>query len=75
MELESEILPVGNPDSGKKQHALAPGVLEELKKANPRQESGRRKHKHFQWLTENRGYPKLREHLGSSVKNADWPER
>lgn len=56
---------------------LAPGVLAELKKANPRDETtGRRKSKHFQWLTSNVGYPKLREHLGSVVSimklSSDW---
>jgi P63C domain len=55
---------------------LAPGVLEELKLRNPKQESGRRKHKFFQWLTTQKGYPKLREHLGSVVAvmklSADW---
>lgn len=56
---------------------LAPGVLEELKKANPKDETtGRRKHKNFQWLTNNIGYPKLREHLGAVIAtmrlSADW---
>ena len=55
---------------------LAPGVLEELKRVNPKDEVGRRKHRHFQWLTSNRGYPKLREHLGAVVAtmrlSADW---
>ncbi|HEY8381589.1 MAG TPA: P63C domain-containing protein [Microvirga sp.] len=46
---------------------LAPGVLEELKKATPRSEDGRPKAKYFQSLTSNIGYPKLREHLGSVV--------
>lgn len=46
---------------------LAPGVLEELKRLTPRTESGRRRHKFFQRLTSNVGYPKLREHLGSVV--------
>lgn len=46
---------------------LAPGVLEELKKVTPRRESGRLKHKYFQRLTNNIGYPKLREHLGAVV--------
>lgn len=46
---------------------LAPGALEELKRVTPRNEGGRRKHKYFQHLTENVGYPKLREHLGSVV--------
>jgi hypothetical protein len=55
---------------------LAPGVLEELKRVNPKQESGRRRHRHFQWLTANKGYPKLREHLGAVVAtmklSGDW---
>jgi P63C domain len=55
---------------------LAPGVLDELKKVNPKSETGRRRHKNFQWLTANVGYPKLREHLGSVVAikklSTDW---
>ncbi len=55
---------------------LAPGVLEELKRVTPRNEAGRRKHKYFQRLTSNVGYPKLREHLGSVVTimklSKDW---
>lgn len=46
---------------------LAPGVLAELKKLTERNEKGRPKHKYFQKLTSNVGYPKLREHLGSVV--------
>ncbi len=46
---------------------LAPGVLEELKRVSTKSESGRRKNKLFQNLTQNIGYPKLREHLGSVV--------
>ena len=46
---------------------LAPGVLNELKKVTPRNNSGNLKHKLFQRLTSNEGYPKLREHLGSVV--------
>jgi len=42
---------------------LAPGVLAELRRKNPSVAPGRRKHKHFQWLTENVGDPRLREHL------------
>jgi hypothetical protein len=56
---------------------LAPGVLDELKKVNPADEAtGRRKHKHFRWLTNNLGYPKLREHLGAVIAtmrlSSDW---
>ena len=46
---------------------LAPGVLSELKKVTARYDSGRPKHKYFQKLTSNIGYPKLREHLGAVV--------
>lgn len=55
---------------------LAPGVLTQLRDVTPRNESGRRKHKYFQHLTTNVGYPKLREHLGSVVTlmklSTDW---
>lgn len=57
---------------------LAPGVLAELKRVTPRDEAGRRRHKYFQHLTSNLGYPKLREHLGSIVTlmklSDDWPD-
>jgi hypothetical protein len=46
---------------------LAPGVLDELKRVTLRSENGRPKHRYFQRLTSNVGYPKLREHLGSVV--------
>lgn len=56
---------------------LAPGVLNELKKVTLRNEFGRPKHKYFQRLTQNLGYPKLREHLGAVVAlmrlSADYP--
>jgi hypothetical protein len=45
---------------------LAPGVLEELRKKEPKI-NGRRKHKLFQWLTEDVGDPKLREHLSNVI--------
>jgi len=44
---------------------LAPGVLDELKRVTPKLQSGRHKNKLFQRLTQNKGYPKLREHLGA----------
>lgn len=46
---------------------LAPGILDELRRKNPRLPSGHRKHKHFQWLTEDVGDPRLREHLASVI--------
>jgi P63C domain len=55
---------------------IAPGVLDELRKLTPRTDAGIRKHKYFQRLTSNVGYPKLREHLGSVVTlmklSRDW---
>lgn len=43
---------------------LAPGVFEELRERNPvLPATSRRKNKHHQWLTEDHGSPKLREHL------------
>jgi P63C domain len=46
---------------------LAPGVLEELRRANPVGEHGNRKSKHHQWLTEDLGHPKLLQHLSALV--------
>jgi hypothetical protein len=46
---------------------LAPGVLEELKAKTPKDEQGRRKNRLFQWLTEDIGNPKLKEHLAAVV--------
>ncbi len=55
---------------------LAPGVLKELKRVTERSDSGRPKHKYFQRLTSNIGYPKLRELLGAVVAimklSRDW---
>lgn len=42
---------------------LAPGVLTELERLNPKDDRGRRKHKLFQRLTEDFGHPRLKEHL------------
>ncbi|MXW71078.1 MAG: hypothetical protein F4Z74_06465 [Acidobacteria bacterium] len=47
---------------------LAPGVLRELKKRNPVVAgTGRRRHKHHQWFTQDYGHPKLREHLAGVI--------
>jgi hypothetical protein len=46
---------------------LAPGVLKELKNVTLRDDVGRARHKYFQRLTSNIGYPKLRELLGAVV--------
>lgn len=42
---------------------LAPDVLQELERLNPADEAGKRRSKHFQWLTGEVGHPKLKEHL------------
>jgi hypothetical protein len=44
---------------------LAPGVLEELKRVTPKLPDGRHKDKLFRRLTQNKGYPALKEHLGA----------
>jgi hypothetical protein len=46
---------------------LPEGVLAELKKLNPKNESGRRKRKHHQFLTDNIGNPHLEKHVVSAV--------
>lgn len=55
---------------------LAPGVWKELKNVTLRDDLGRAKHKLFQRLTSNIGYPKLRELLGAVVAimklSNDW---
>ena len=42
---------------------LAPGILSELEQRNPKDERGRRKHKHHQWLSDDVGHPALAQHL------------
>jgi hypothetical protein len=55
---------------------IAPGVLEELKRVQRKGSTGKPKDKLFQRLTTNKGYPQLREHLGSVVTmmkmSPDW---
>lgn len=46
---------------------LAPGVLSELKKKNPRLPSGARARRHHQHFTPNYGHPALKEHLSNIV--------
>lgn len=42
---------------------IAPGILAELEARNPKDERGRRRGKHHQWLTEDVGHPALAQHL------------
>ena len=46
---------------------LTPGLLETLRINNPRQVGGDLKDRHHQWLTDHKGYPKLKEHLKGVV--------
>lgn len=42
---------------------LAPQILEELEKKNPKNESGNRTNRHHQWLTDDIGNPALTQHI------------
>jgi hypothetical protein len=57
---------------------LAPGLLDELQSRNPTDGHGKRKHKHFQFLSDDFGDPRLREHLDRLVflmqACTSWPE-
>ncbi|MBW2643687.1 MAG: P63C domain-containing protein [Deltaproteobacteria bacterium] len=46
---------------------LAPGVLKNLKKKNPRQPAGYRKKRFHQFLTRDWGYPELRDYLSKII--------
>ena len=46
---------------------LAPNILKELERLNPKDETGRRKVKHHTFLTENVGHPRLQEHLHATM--------
>ncbi len=55
-------------------------TLRHLEELNPKDEKGRRKHKHFQRLTEHIGQPELRTHIASEItimkgfENGRWDE-
>lgn len=55
---------------------MAPGLLKELERRNPKNDKGYRDHKHFQFLTDEIGEPKLREffggHLALAKANTSW---
>lgn len=46
---------------------LTKGILDELKRLNPKDDKGRRQSKHHQWLTDDIGHPKLQEHLNGVI--------
>ena len=55
---------------------MAPGLLKELERRNPKNEKGYRDHKHFQFLTDEVGEPRLREFfsglLALARANTSW---
>jgi hypothetical protein len=55
---------------------MAPGLLTQLERRNPKNEKGYRDHKHFQFLTDEVGEPKLREYFGGLLAlaraNTNW---
>lgn len=55
---------------------LAPEIVAELEKKNPKTEAGYRKYRHHQWLTEDIGIPALSNHLyavlGLMRASATW---
>lgn len=55
---------------------LAPGILEELEKRNPKDEKGNRRGRHHQLLTDEVGHPALAQHLyaviGFMRASTDW---
>lgn len=55
---------------------LAPGILQELQQRNPPDQSGYRRHKHHQLLTDDIGVPALSQHLHTTTAimrgSTDW---
>jgi hypothetical protein len=55
---------------------LAPEILDELQRLNPKLERGRRAHSHHQWLTRDAGHPALRVHIAKVTMmmqlSPDW---
>jgi hypothetical protein len=57
---------------------LAPGILEELRNINPKQDDGSRVRRHHQFLTEDIGHPALAQHLHAVIglmrASASWEQ-
>lgn len=57
---------------------LAPDLLKELETRNPTDETGKRKAKHYYWLTEDIGHPALSQHLHAVIglmrASDDWDQ-
>lgn len=56
---------------------LPPGVIDELRSANPKDEQGRRKNRHHQFLTDQVGHPHLERQIAATTTlmraAEDWP--
>lgn len=56
---------------------LPPGVIDELREINPKDEFGRRKNRHHQFLTEDVGNPHLEKQISATTTlmraSDDWP--
>jgi len=46
---------------------IAPALLEELERKNPKNKSGNRSNRHHQWLTDEVGHPALSQHLHAVI--------
>jgi hypothetical protein len=46
---------------------LAPDLVENLRRLNPKDERGHRPNKHHQWLTADVGHPALAQHVHASI--------
>ena len=57
---------------------LAPGIVEELERINPKNDKGNRKSRHHQWLSEDIGHPALAQHLHAVIgfmrATASWDD-
>jgi hypothetical protein len=57
---------------------LAPGIVEELERINPKNDRGNRKVRHHQWLSEDIGHPALSQHLHAVIgfmrATANWDD-
>lgn len=57
---------------------LAPGIVEELERINPKNDRGNRRTRHHQWLSENIGHPALAQHIHAVIgfmrASAGWDE-
>lgn len=58
---------VGNYTQDIVYRRLAPEILKELEKKNPKDDKGRRKHTHHQFLTQDIGHPALAQHLYGAI--------